>query len=254
MVGPADEVLDEMDGEPRVLVADDEETFLLSTADLLRREGFRCTCARRASEVVAALGEEDHDALVTDIRMPGNLELELLRKLPEMAGVLPVILVTGHPTLDTAIESVRLQVRAYLVKPVDFEELLRIVREAVQSCRVHRAVRSLAGRLDGWRRDLAQIESALVRSAGSGMDSSVDAFIDLPFRNVLEALSGLHRLARSAGGEGGEIGEFAASTKVRTFGGALKRTIAVLEKTKRSFKSKELAALRRELEELVGEN
>jgi len=74
-----------MAGTGRVLVADDEETFLFSTADLLRREGFECDCVRNAADASLLLGEKEYDVLIADIRMPGNSKLELserYRRLP----------------------------------------------------------------------------------------------------------------------------------------------------------------------------
>ena len=89
----------------RILIADDEETFLMSTADLLRNEGFECDCAPDATSAAQMLRSGDHDLLIADIKMPGNFELEFIRDLPQIAEGLPVILVTGYPTLDTAIQS-----------------------------------------------------------------------------------------------------------------------------------------------------
>ena len=58
----------------RILVADDEETFAESTADLLRREGYQCDTAREASIAATLLAGSQYDLLIADIRMPGNVE------------------------------------------------------------------------------------------------------------------------------------------------------------------------------------
>ena len=65
----------------RILIADDEETFLQSMGALLRREGYTCDCVRDAQEAAAALDKTTYDLLITDIYMPGNAELEFLREL-----------------------------------------------------------------------------------------------------------------------------------------------------------------------------
>ena len=102
----------------RLLLADDEETFRNSISVLLRREGYECDVASSAGEAVERLTEDPYDLLITDLRMPGNTELELLKAA---GGALPVIIVTAYPSVPTAIEAVRFAVVDYLVKPFDFE-------------------------------------------------------------------------------------------------------------------------------------
>src|SRR5262249_46967405 len=79
----------------RILLADDEETFAESTADLLRRAGYECDTAGEASAAASLLAAAKDDLLIADIRMPGNVELDLLRHVAETQRTLPVILVTA---------------------------------------------------------------------------------------------------------------------------------------------------------------
>ncbi len=115
----------------RILVADDQATFLESTVDLLREEGYECDGAADAFIAEKLVRQKRYDLLIADIKMPGNMRLELISKLREIAEGLPVILVTGYPSLDTAIKSTRLLVVGYLLKPVNFDELLKLVRESI---------------------------------------------------------------------------------------------------------------------------
>src|SRR3989475_13249655 len=87
----------------RILIADDEETFLQSMGALLRREGYACDCVRHAGEAAAALKTEAYDLLITDIYMPGNAELEFLHDLQIRGAIIPVIAVTGYPSGPTAM-------------------------------------------------------------------------------------------------------------------------------------------------------
>jgi len=116
----------------RILIADDEEIFLNSTADLLRREGYECGCAPDAIVAAELLRSNDYDLLIADIKMEGNFELEFIQDLPQIAAGMPVILVTGYPSLKTAIQSVQLPVVAYLVKPFEFKELLEQVQKSIK--------------------------------------------------------------------------------------------------------------------------
>jgi len=131
-----------MGAPARVLLADEEETFRSSVAVLLRREGYQCDVAGSGSEVLELLDREQYDLLITDVRLPGNTDFELLR-VAAVSGVLPVIVVTAYPSLPTAIEAVRCAVVDYLVKPFDFEELLRAVRRALETRRAARMLESL---------------------------------------------------------------------------------------------------------------
>src|SRR5574341_1431460 len=116
----------------RILFADDEETFLRASCDLLRREGYACDGVPDASAAAQKLRVEKYDLLIADIKMPGNAELEFIQEVPKITDGLPVILVTGYPSTYTAIKSIQLPVMAYLPKPVDFGELLNQVRKGVE--------------------------------------------------------------------------------------------------------------------------
>jgi DNA-binding NtrC family response regulator len=139
-----------MDSRGQLLIADDEEIFLLSTADLLRQEGFAVDCAKDAHEAARLLREFRYDVLISDIRMPGNPELALLQEIPEPNAGLPVILVTGYPSAPTAIQAIHLSVLAYLVKPLDFADLLYRVEEGVRLRRIQQAVVSSSKRIQDW--------------------------------------------------------------------------------------------------------
>ena len=115
----------------RILIADDEPLYLRTTAALLRKEGFHCTTAPNGSAALKALAEESFDLVLSDLNMPGNMKLELLRTGRSKWPDIPLIVVTGAPSLPTAIESVRLGITDYLLKPVKFEDLVSSVRRAL---------------------------------------------------------------------------------------------------------------------------
>jgi DNA-binding NtrC family response regulator len=124
----------------RILIADDEETVLGSTAALLEMQGFVCDTVRTSREALAKLSDNQYDVLIADWKMPGNAELELVGKLPTVAAGMPVILVTGYPKLNTVIQRVQAEVYAHLMKPFEFDELLGIVRTAIAQSGQHRSL------------------------------------------------------------------------------------------------------------------
>jgi two-component system response regulator HydG len=115
----------------RILIADDEPLFLRTTAALLRKAGFHCTTASDGAAALERLAHESFDLVLSDLNMPGNLRLELLREERDKWPNIPLIVVTGAPSLPSAIESVRLGITDYLLKPVKYEDLLSAVRRAL---------------------------------------------------------------------------------------------------------------------------
>ena len=119
------------DQTSKVLITGDNETFLLATTDLLRQEGYECYYTPDAMTAIETLKSVKFDLLISDI-MPGNNELELIEKLPEIANGLSVILITGGQFSDTRIQSLKPPVTVCLNKPPDFEELLMHVRSYIK--------------------------------------------------------------------------------------------------------------------------
>lgn len=232
----------------RVLFADDEETFLYSTSELLRRAGYTCDSALDTHAARALLQQHRYDLVITDLKMPGNHELQFARQLAQLSDSLSIILVTGHPSLSSAIESLELPVVAYLIKPFEFQDLLAKVRTAAERSRVRRAVDSEITRLKEYRQDLSQVQTSLEEFPRTSPTQSMQALVGLTLRSVAEGLANLQDLVRQS-----QVGadDKAASSMPRELEQALHDTVATLERTKSAFKSKELGELRKRLEVLL---
>ncbi|MFQ5869932.1 MAG: response regulator [Candidatus Zixiibacteriota bacterium] len=239
----------------RILIADDEETFILSTADLLRKEGYECECVPNAAAAAQMLRSADYDVVIADIKMPGNFELELVREITDIAKGMPVILVTGYPSLNSAIQSIQLPVVAYLVKPFDFDQLLSQVQISIKNFRVYRTLCSIRRRLQDWRKDVAGIEGVLRATPRSASSAPVDAFLKLTFRNIVDSLSDLRQLTEGIALEnvGQKVCHLFNCPRLRALKEGLVESIDVLEETKSAFRSKKLGELRRKLEGLLQE-
>ncbi|WP_436298269.1 sigma-54-dependent transcriptional regulator [Stieleria mannarensis] len=116
----------------RILIADDEPLYRNTTAELLRDEGYECVCVENADDAITVLAEHSFDLILTDLNMPGNFQLELLKQGRTTYRHVPMIVVTGVPSVPSAIESVRLGIADYLLKPVKFDELLAAVVRALR--------------------------------------------------------------------------------------------------------------------------
>ncbi|NNJ26510.1 Anaerobic nitric oxide reductase transcription regulator NorR [Planctomycetes bacterium LzC2] len=122
----------------RILIADDEPLFRTTTAKLLEQAGYECVCVADAHAAIEKLRAEQFDLVLSDLNMPGNLKLELLRDQQKHRRGVPIVVVTGVPSLPTAIDSIRLGITDYLLKPVKLEDLLASVRRALKGARGER--------------------------------------------------------------------------------------------------------------------
>ncbi len=231
----------------RILLADDDDNFREIAAFFLRQAGYDCVCAPDAATAMQLLGASEFDLLISDIEMPGNHNLELIHHLAHSARGLPCILLTGHPTVQTAIQSVQLPVVAYLVKPPKPVELLEVVRQSIERFHTYQAVAANRQRLQEWSRDLERIEELLRQSQGEAATDSVNDYLALTFQNFLASLLDLHKTMEALGQQESKSGALSKVPLVE----ALKETIEVLAKTRQSFKSRQLAELRRKLETLI---
>lgn len=183
--------------------------------------------------------------------MPGNENLELVRE-GSLEGT-PVVLVTGAPSLESAIESVRLPVAGYLVKPFRFEELKAAVSHSLELAQVYSTLLRAKERLTRWSVELDTSDLLRKGRARGAHSASVDSFVEATVRNVSEALLDMARLAvglqRSDVPES-DVCRFFRCPRRERYLEAIDETIDVLEKTKRSFRSKELGALRQKLQDL----
>jgi len=145
----------------RILLVDDERSFLEPTAAMLRRHGYHCGMAPDAAAARECVAKETFDVVVSDLRMPGNRQLEFVTRLCTEEDAPAVIVVTGFPSVETAVSSIDLRVFGYLVKPVDLEDLIRKVGAAVRQVRLRRDVVALEERLGRIHHDVRAIAEVL---------------------------------------------------------------------------------------------
>ncbi len=237
----------------RILVADDDDAFREAISELLHGQGYRCESVPDGDQALEKLRNEEYDLLSADIKMEGNSELEVIRALPRIAEGMPVILITGYPSLKSAIESIHLPVKAYLTKPFEFKELLSQARAAIDSYRVYRATVSLQQRLGQWSEDLKGIGALQGSRVQSHLPTPVDAFIGLTFQNISGALMDVRHLTESVSQRtpGHEVCHLLNCPRLSALKEALAEAVDTPERTKRAFKSKELGDLRTRFENLL---
>lgn len=115
-----------------LLLVDDEPDFRRATSNALGRRGFTVIEAGSGEEALKLIASQRPDIVVLDLKMPGMGGIESLRKLRETDENLPVIILTGHGDVDSAIAGIRLSVVDFLQKPVDIDQLAVRIRTLLE--------------------------------------------------------------------------------------------------------------------------
>jgi|HubBroStandDraft_2_1064218.scaffolds.fasta_scaffold223512_2 DNA-binding NtrC family response regulator len=115
----------------RVLVVDDEFEMATMIADELEDRGYTTLALCSGREALMRVQRESFDAIVTDLRMPDIDGLELLRKSQDLDPSRPVIVMTGHSAMETALEANRQGAYHYITKPFSLSTLVRLLEAAL---------------------------------------------------------------------------------------------------------------------------
>jgi EAL domain-containing protein (putative c-di-GMP-specific phosphodiesterase class I) len=170
--------------EPRrgaILVVEDEPTVALAVARILSKHGYEAVTVADGQAAMDLLLTQRFEVILSDIRMPRMSGVDLLSVVRAYDLDVPVILMTGEPSLETAIEAVRLGALQYLVKPVGTELLLKTVERAWRlhrMARVKRDALKLAGGGETEAGDLAGLSARFDRALGS---------LDVAFQPIVSA-------------------------------------------------------------------
>ena len=132
----------------RVLIVDDDEAHAESLADLLEIDGYSCTLAHSGAEGIARLSEETFDAVLTDLKRRDKSGLEVLRESKTLQPDAAVILITGHGSVETAVDAMRSGAADYLQKPVNGAELRTRLPRAIEARNLRRDNLELRKQLD----------------------------------------------------------------------------------------------------------
>ncbi len=114
----------------KLLFIDDEQTFLKYLAKRLILDGFNVTTTFSGEEGVAAATKQDFDVAVVDLQMPGIDGIEVQKRLKELHPTLPCIVLTGHGSVENALESGKYNAFKFLSKPVDMDTLIETINAA----------------------------------------------------------------------------------------------------------------------------
>jgi two-component system, NtrC family, nitrogen regulation response regulator NtrX len=128
--------------KPRILVIDDEGAIRDSLKMILEYEGYEVLTAATGEDGIAQAEREAPDLIFLDVKMPGMDGLEVLQRLRHLVEVTPMVVISGHGTVSTAVEATKLGAFDFIEKPLERERVLVTVRNAVDSRRLRTENRS----------------------------------------------------------------------------------------------------------------
>jgi two-component system nitrogen regulation response regulator NtrX len=132
----------------RILVVDDEQDIRRSLEIVLGGEGFRVVCAGDGEEALASVEAEPPAAVFLDIELPRLNGMEVLRRLRTQRPDLPVVMFTGHGTIERAVEATRLGAFEFVEKPFSRDRILLLARNAIETGRLRELARLRAAEVD----------------------------------------------------------------------------------------------------------
>ena len=121
------------DNKIKLLLVDDEIKFLKSITERLALKDFDVIAASNGEEAIASAEKDLFDVAVVDFQMPGMDGAQVLKALKERHKYLEIIMLTGHATVDSAVECTKLGAFKYLEKPYAFEKLVETIKEAYEA-------------------------------------------------------------------------------------------------------------------------
>jgi two-component system response regulator HydG len=116
---------------PAVLIIDDEETILATWMEILRREGLFVGSASSIKETTRKFQEREWDVIITDLRLVDEDGVSILSEIQRRAPTTISIVLTGFPTLESAVSAIRAGVHDYLIKPCKVEDMLTSIRRGL---------------------------------------------------------------------------------------------------------------------------
>jgi len=179
--------------KPRILIVDDDPGTLTSLSRAFALEGYIALTAPSASRALERLAEEGAEAVLSDVVMPEMDGLEFLAKLKQQAPDVPVILMSGQATVETAMKAVRMGALDFVEKPVGLDRLLLTLRNSLRLDRLERENRELNRY---WQDELALIgESAAMNALRRLIERAAPS--DMPILTLGENGTGKELVARA---------------------------------------------------------
>jgi len=118
--------------DARILLVDDEVVFANNMSKLLTRRGYQVKAVNSGDEALRALMDNPFDVMVLDLKMPGMDGIATMQEMKKLGLFTEILILTGHGSIDTALEAIQLGAYDYVTKPVEIAELLSKIEAAFE--------------------------------------------------------------------------------------------------------------------------
>jgi len=166
-----------MDNTKRILVVDDEHLILKIIADILTKEGYEVVVANNCEKAIELLKTTSFDVVISDIKMPKKSGIDLLEEIRNKDPHIPVILMTGFASLETAVEAVQNGAFDYLIKPLDYSKLKNVIEHAVERFDLYKQNAGLLRDLKELNTNLEQKVKERNRQLENTLNSTIESII-----------------------------------------------------------------------------
>ena len=120
-----------------VLIVDDEQEFREMTIKRLNKRDLCCFGAENGEEALEQVEQREIDVVLLDVKMPGMDGIMTLREIKRLKPTTEVVMLTGHASVESGIDGMRLGAFDYLMKPIELEPLIEKLKEAYEKRRMH---------------------------------------------------------------------------------------------------------------------
>ena len=118
--------------DARILLVDDEAVFANNMSKLLTRRGYQVTAVNSGDEALRALMDTPFDVMVLDLKMPGMDGIATMHEMKKLGLFTEVLILTGHGSIDTALEAIQIGAYDYVTKPCEIAELVSKIEAAFE--------------------------------------------------------------------------------------------------------------------------
>ncbi len=235
-----------------ILIADSDESFAIKTSEILAQEGCQCNYVHSLEAAVPVLREGRHDLAIIEVQN-GDKGLVTIGALLQHLRHLQVIVTTDSPTLESAIQAIHLKLHAYLIKPVTLADLLQHVKSGMTNRHLFSQILNFKQRIESAMNDLAAIRTTVRPISPEHAPLSLEVLLIYTLHNIAVSILDMKQLVEIASNTASDKGicHLFECPRFNVFTAILQETIEVLEKTRTSFKSKELADLRKKLGQAI---
>jgi len=152
-----------MNDSERILVVDDEPFVRDLLNDFFTKMDFTVVAAADGDAALRFCASESFDVALVDLKMPGKGGIEVLAELGRLDPSMPVIMMTGYPTIDSSIEAIRRGAYDYIVKPFKLQELKELIDRAIKERSLTLEISDMKDRLSTLEEAVRQLQSAYER-------------------------------------------------------------------------------------------